>query len=277
MQSATGHQAHEATEAADTSELTVATLQDSHDIDSSLLHLTVFDTLPNALPALLAHLGTAGAVLWAGAFAGSEVRIAELKAKMDEFLDVAKQSYDYDSDSFTFSKRKYNVTRLPRIGHGKHNIHFDAYGSEGHDILSEIAKLGRFEEMLSAYQDSPCSLSEAGISITRPRTGDDAGEGIEWHSDGGKGACTVLVCLEDVTPEQGSLGVVPGSHLQYQAGEDYDIAGAGTAPLHYPYRAGVPMIIDARTVHRATDNVSTRWRAIFWFIFDTEEGENSYY
>lgn len=37
----------------------------------------------------------------------------------------------------------------------------------------------------------------------------------------------------------------------------------------YNYRAGQPMIIDARTLHSVSPNVSDKWRVMVWYIFDS--------
>jgi hypothetical protein len=37
----------------------------------------------------------------------------------------------------------------------------------------------------------------------------------------------------------------------------------------YEYRAGQPMMIDARTLHSVSRNSSDRWRLVIWFIFDS--------
>jgi hypothetical protein len=39
--------------------------------------------------------------------------------------------------------------------------------------------------------------------------------------------------------------------------------------VSYAYRAGQPMIIDARTLHSVSPNVSDSWRVVVWFIFDS--------
>ena len=39
--------------------------------------------------------------------------------------------------------------------------------------------------------------------------------------------------------------------------------------VQYVYRAGQPMMIDARTLHSVARNSSDRWRMIVWFIFDS--------
>jgi len=39
--------------------------------------------------------------------------------------------------------------------------------------------------------------------------------------------------------------------------------------IAYNYRAGQPMIIDARTLHSVTPNISDKWRVVVWFIYDS--------
>ena len=40
--------------------------------------------------------------------------------------------------------------------------------------------------------------------------------------------------------------------------------------MWYPYRAGVPAVIDARTLHCAADNVSGDFRFVLWYIYNPE-------
>ncbi len=150
----------------------------------------------------------------------------------DEFVDV-------DTDDLC-------IERMPRIGRGKHNIHFDPLVSSHHQTLAELAKASFFSDALSKYMGKLCSLRETGISLTRPRLahsevrnvannnindtkgnkdskehskyGDSAGEGMEWHSDGAQGEATVLMSVEDVDEALGALRVIPKSHLLYVPG-----------------------------------------------------------
>jgi ectoine hydroxylase-related dioxygenase (phytanoyl-CoA dioxygenase family) len=174
------------------------------------------------------------------------------------------------------------VLRSPRIGRGKHNVHFDAYGSACHSAMARLAAEGHFEELFSAYQATECSLSETGVSLTQPRMRGVCGEGMEWHSDGGEGACTVLLSLQDVSDEQGCVGVKPRSHLRYSPGKDmYDADATYTNVLTttanteeevwHGYKAGAPLLIDARTLHCARENSSDKFRVVLWFIFDVHD------
>lgn len=99
---------------------------------------------------------------------------------------------------------------------------------------------------------------------------------MEWHSDGAQGEATILLGLESVAPNQGCLRVVPGSHLQYVDGTGHDESTLKQNnekleryKVNYAYRAGQPMIIDARTLHSVDNNVSDNWRVVNWFIFDS--------
>lgn len=159
--------------------------------------------------------------------------------------------YDEVDDEFAnVDQEEMNIVRMPRIGRGKHNIHFDPEFSEQHKVLDKLARQSHLAEVLSHYMNAPCSIRESGMSMTRPYNNkiqhklqiqsgytktssakiemsncrDDthedvaAGEGMEWHSDGPRGESTVLMALEDIEPEQGFLRVIPGSHRLYVDG-----------------------------------------------------------
>ena len=149
-----------------------------------------------------------------------------------------------------------------------------------------------------------CSLRECGLSLTAPKhlvtttsescrgSGDDSmnklpafGSGMELHSDGPRGENTVLMSFEDISFEQGPLLVCPGSHDDYVDGTGHqpdhltavensifkrnEKGGIrGRTVYHYSYRAGQPMVIDARTLHGALTNHSNKWRVICWYIFE---------
>jgi hypothetical protein len=189
-----------------------------------------------------------------------ENRLKALKS-VKRFATTLIQSYDATDDEFQgIDQEEMNITRMPRIGRGKHNIHFDPQFSEQHRILEELTHAAHFSDILTHYMGTKCTLRESGVTITRPydsnmhnlpvrsapvverykgtksaptaeadepaaiQPGQEndtdiaAGEGMEWHSDGSKGECTILMALEDVSPEQGSLRVVPGSHRIYVDG-----------------------------------------------------------
>ena len=177
-------------------------------------------------------------------------------------------SYDEASDEFGgVDQSALGVTRLPRIGLGKHNIHLDPYECHCHTALVQLLDASGICALVSDMTGKTCEVRETGFSMTRPKGGD----GMEWHSDGGEGEFTVLMALEDVAEEQGTLGVVPESHRKYVPGFGHgDIAHndySGT-DVRYAYRAGQPIVNDARTIHGVDRNRSNRWRVITWYILD---------
>jgi hypothetical protein len=218
-------------------------------------------------------------------------------------------TYDAFHDEFSdIDMDEIHITRMPRIGRGKHNIHFDADYCDAedseHGAAAALAAQSHFGELLSAYmgEGKVCTLRETGISLTRPalaaagvggavaaaaEQGETttettvavplAGEGMEWHSDGGRGEATVLLALEDVQREQGCLRLVPASHSQmYVDGTGHEEDGLNTnltqlaaAQTEYCYRAGQPCLFDARTLHSVAPNESDTWRCVVWYIFDS--------
>ena len=93
--------------------------------------------------------------------------------------------------------------------------------------------------------------------------------------------------LCDQGVDKGCLGVVAGSHTEECNAafrKDPEAAMLKYSPLQgangsalprcwYAYRAASPMLIDARTWHRALDNTSESrsWRVITWFIYHWQE------
>jgi ectoine hydroxylase-related dioxygenase (phytanoyl-CoA dioxygenase family) len=173
-----------------------------------------------------------------------------------------------DSVTLASSWRAWGVTRLPRVSAGKKNVHLSPGGTL-HTALAELAEAGAFSSLLSTFTSGACTLTETGLSITRP-----GGEGMEWHADGGRGEATVLLSLCDEPPERGELGIVPGSHVHYQPGAEGGVELArklaGSSAVWNAYEAGSPVVIDARTLHCATSNRTTCFRVVAWFIFHQE-------
>lgn len=191
--------------------------------------------LTNKNPAFLKNMRLHGLCTWVGLVSSDNKNNA-----FNKLRPVVKKliaSYDEVDDEFSnIDQDEMNIVRMPRIGRGKHNVHFDPLESPQHAALEKLAAESHFSELLSKYMGAHCTLRESGISITRPynpsrifsnnndtdNNGENAdtkaGEGMEWHSDGPKGESTILMALEDVAPEQGSLMVIPGSHRIYVDG-----------------------------------------------------------
>jgi hypothetical protein len=77
--------------------------------------------------------------------------------------------YDFVEDQFDgVDQEELCITRMPRIGKGKHNIHFEPQFSPQHEALVNLARVGAFADILSHYSNRQYSLRETGFSLTRP-------------------------------------------------------------------------------------------------------------
>lgn len=77
--------------------------------------------------------------------------------------------YDISADEFDgFNLEEHHIVRLPRIGNGKHNVHFDPEFSPEHEALSRLIEQSVVLPYLSFYMGKRCSLRETGMSVTRP-------------------------------------------------------------------------------------------------------------
>ena len=148
---------------------------------------------------------------------------------LQPLIDFLISRYDDVEDAFCdIDLERNNIIRMPRIGNGKHNIHFDPHYSKQHLALNNLANDAGFDQLLSLYMGKSCNLRETGISITSPvrrrspNSNPIPGEGMEWHSDGSRGEATVLMAIEDIDPDMGYLFVVPGSHREYKDGVGHE-------------------------------------------------------
>lgn len=166
------------------------------------------------------------------------------------------------------SRRKLGITRIAQIGAGKKNVHFDPYvgnrtsttnGSESarhpHAAMEALAEAAGVAGLMRAYCGEDVTLAETGLSITRP-----GGGGLEWHADGRKGECTVIMSVDDLPASMGTLKVLLGSHkaVDRDMSEDFDAeileaveAAKEGETVSYAYRSGQPIVFDARTLHAA--------------------------
>lgn len=86
-----------------------------------------------------------------------------------KFAKVLLSHYDEAQDEFMdFNMEEHNIVRMPRIGRGKHNIHFDPEFSQQHRAIAELAQASHFSDFLTAYMKKPCTLRETGLTMTRP-------------------------------------------------------------------------------------------------------------
>ncbi len=92
---------------------------------------------------------------------------------VNNFVKILLVHYDEAQDEFmNFDLEHHNIVRMPRIGRGKHNIHFDSEFSEQHQAIAQLAWESHFSEFLTAYMNKPCTLRETGLTMTRPMKDD---------------------------------------------------------------------------------------------------------
>lgn len=86
-----------------------------------------------------------------------------------KFVKYLLSHYDPVQDEFTdFDQEENNIVRMPRIGRGKHNIHFDPEFSLQHKVLEQLTFDSHFSELLTTYMGKKCTLRETGLTVTRP-------------------------------------------------------------------------------------------------------------
>lgn len=217
----------------------------------------------------------------------------------NKFVTMLQNHYDAQEDSFDIlihgisDIEEYGIVRMPRIGDGKHNIHFDIHDAMGeHRVLQDMAQIF-YKVMSGVNSNKKYQLRDYGLGVTRPysKKFGSKGEGIDWHSDGGKGEYTMIFYLGDGTEanmsnadgmeknenDLGCLKVIPNSHLDFDSETGI---GHGTIDCakceqrcdkyHYYYQYYTPIIFDARLLHCGSPNSNSKhWRNIVWYIFDS--------
>lgn len=97
--------------------------------------------------------------------------LAITKASIAKLVSRLTRAYDEGEDEFVdVDKDELHITRLPRIGRGKHNVHFHPEFSPQHQALVELVSEGRVIDILTNYWGQQYSLRETGFTMTRPMT-----------------------------------------------------------------------------------------------------------
>lgn len=93
-----------------------------------------------------------------------------VKSLVKKFAANLISHYNYDYDEFSdYPQEKNLICRMPCIGKGKHNIHFDPEFHPIHQALLTLITNAGILDLLSQYTHSTCSLRETGLTVTRPR------------------------------------------------------------------------------------------------------------
>ena len=180
-----------------------------------------------------------------------------------------RQSYASERDSEAWNV----VYRLPRILEPVHQL----LGDQVYLWQSRIIfKLARFGEQWQWHQDF-----------------------TSWHMDGAaRGGIhdmiSVMIMLDDTTPENGPVRFVPGSHLAagsqeggvldwhydfettaypiHETSDEHIESLSKERPIHECLGpAGTVILFAAKILHSSTDNVSSRDRRIMYFVYNSLE------
>lgn len=78
---------------------------------------------------------------------------------------VAKlvSTYSIHDDEFeNFDSNEWDISRMPRVGRGKHNIHFDVHTSCQHKAVCDVVSGLKIPQVLG------CVIRETGLTMTCP-------------------------------------------------------------------------------------------------------------
>ena len=199
---------------------------------------------------------TDGYITVAGVISAEE--LAKLRSVTDHFVDLSRQATDH-TDQFDLEPGHcFETPRLRRLKTPE-NLHpaFDRVFRDD-TIIEMVAQL-----VGPAVRHFGGKLNMKSAEFGSP---------VEWHQDFAFAARTnddmlaVGVAIDDMTPENGCLLVVPGSHRGqiYNHFQDDDFAGAVTDPdfepgnvVHVELAAGDISIHHGRTLHASAPNTTT--------------------
>jgi hypothetical protein len=101
-------------------------------------------------------------------------------------------------------------------------------------LLNDVYQTATGLKTSSKYQEEPAITEESRSSLGDSREEGVLGvpgDGMEWHSDGEEGEFTVLLALDDIPHEVGSLGFIPGSYRQFIPGTGH----GNVSPVIFQY------------------------------------------
>ena len=125
------------------------------------------------------------------------------------------------------------------------------------DVVASALVAPTVRAILDAAFGEPAELSACALIVKLPRIGSP----VPWHRDPiAVPPCSVYnvsVFLDDATPENGCLEVVPQSHVRPELRADGD-RPAGS--VHVPAVAGDAIVHDVRLLHGSGPNTGPTWR-----------------
>ncbi|WP_323771290.1 phytanoyl-CoA dioxygenase family protein [Antarctobacter sp.] len=194
--------------------------------------------------------------------------LADLQAVTDDLIEASRQ--------VTESDEVYDLDR----GHGPDEPRLTRIKlpHKRHAIFEQVLKRSKVTEVLNDLLGPDTFLNTSKLNTKAP----GGGAAVEWHQDWAFYPATndsllaFGLMLRDVTPENGPLMVVPGSHkgpvLSHHAGGVFCGAVDPDDPLFHrdkavtlTGRAGDMTVHHVRILHGSAPNVSDRARQILFY------------
>lgn len=168
--------------------------------------------------------------------------------------------------------RQEATALVARFDAGDRRPDFWCYDRDGSDVLYRIHNLEKQPESVHAgelflggllHDTASGLLGDAKATVAAMIVKTPGVAGVPWHRDRtdlppGRGV-NLSIFLEDATPENGCLVVVPGSH---RAPDDAHVDQLRAAGPQVPVaiKAGDLVVHDVRLVHASGDNTATAAR-----------------
>ena len=213
----------------------------------------------------IAHYHDVGYVVLPGAFSALEVD--RMGRWSDELLDMPEEPgrhWVYWEESLKHPGRKI-VSRIENI------VPFHA----GFGDLAQVLK-----GVCGQVFGEPAVLFKEKINFKMP-----GGDGFKPHQDSQAGwgryasrFCSVLVCIDDATIENGCLQVVAGHHQGTRYSEWAPLTAADMAGMELiacPTRRGDIILFDSYTPHASEPNMTDQVRRIYFATYNRlSEGDH---
>jgi ectoine hydroxylase-related dioxygenase (phytanoyl-CoA dioxygenase family) len=197
-------------------------------------------------------------------------RLAEARAVVDEFVEQSRQM---SGDDATFVLEPSHCRDHPRLA--RINLPVKV-----HPLFDQIMRSADVLDRVAAligpdirYHHSKLNMKTAGV-----------GSPVEWHQDfvffphTNDDILAVGIALDDCTPENGCLLVIPGSHREPILDHHHNGVFVGAVPSRLPQVAmdkAAPVIVPAggmsihhsRTLHASAPNRSSKPRRLLLIEF----------
>jgi len=194
--------------------------------------------------------------------------LTELRRVTDEFVERSRQ---VGSNDATFDLEPGHSASAPSLRRIKHPI-------SKHPVYAKYARHEPILDIVECLLGPNLRYHNNKLNMKNPAHG----SAVEWHQDWAfyphtnDSILEVVIALDDMTPQNGALMVVPGSHRgrTWDHHQDGLFVGAITDPAFTPdgavsvtVKAGGITLHHVRMVHGSRPNLSDKPRRMFFIGF----------